>query len=327
MFMLWPVAHELGIDAEFGLNFEIHEFASADVANISLARGDLDIVGSAISFHLAAVQGAPQLIGFSSLSIFNGFIFVGRAGEVVPYATLVEDMGADAAWSSRLNEFKGKGFCIVPQNRALLADTLSQVNLTLDDVTVYEFADDPTAAAAFEQGTGDFYIGSLPEEQRLLGMPDKFVNAGGSEILGPTGLWYDLMITTEDFMDNNQDVALRIIAAMYKTINLFNSDRQQFAELAAAELTSFTGTAYTADDYIAFQTVYDNFLTISDLQAGMYNPDSPLYWKNPVQYNINLAVEQGTLSHAISADDYYGKQIALFNELLTRQDLMTKIGS
>jgi ABC-type nitrate/sulfonate/bicarbonate transport system substrate-binding protein len=327
MFMLWPVAHEMGIDKEFGLNFDIMEFASADTANTALARGDIDIAGSAISFHMAAVKGAPQLIGFSSLSLFKGFIFVGRKGAIEPYSQLVQEKGATEAKKYRINEFKDKNFCIVAQNEALLLDTLSQVGLTLNDVKLSEFADDPAAATAFEQGTGDFYIGSLPQEQKLLGIPDKFINAGGTEILGPAGLWYDIMISTDKFMKDHKETALKTLAVMYKTVNFFSTRQQKFAEIAAEKLTAYNGATYSASDYITFQTEYDTFLTISDLKAGMYDPSSSMYWKNPAQYIINLDIQQKVLDSSVTADAYYGAQEALFKELLTRQDLMSKIGN
>ena len=58
------------------------------------------------------------------------------------------------------------------------------MGIGIDEVQLLNFADDQKAATAFLSGTGDFYIGSLPQERRLLSMEDRFVNAGGSEVLG-----------------------------------------------------------------------------------------------------------------------------------------------
>jgi hypothetical protein len=40
---------------------------------------------------------------------------------------------------------------------------LENADLTLDDITILDFADDAKAAAAFLRGEGDFYYGSLPQ--------------------------------------------------------------------------------------------------------------------------------------------------------------------
>ncbi|MBA7614747.1 hypothetical protein ES703_22016 [subsurface metagenome] len=322
MFQIWIVAHELGIDKEFGLDFEVKEFTGTLPGTQVLIRDDVDITVNCIAEHIAVIGKAPQVKNFSSLGFFKGFIYVGRKTEWKPFDDLVEGMGLEKAKESQLKQFRGKEFCIIPQRKPLVADTIAQVGLTLDDVKLLNFADDQKAAMAFMRGAGDIYMGSLPQERRLLKMSDQYVNLGGTEILGPAGLWYDTMVSTEKFMKENRETALRTIAALYRTIRLFDEQPEKVGKIGAAAISRMTGGEFSVEEYITMQTVYDDFLSIEELLAGMYNPYSPLYWKNPVEYYIKMAVEQGDLDEVVPAEDYYSQSEELFWELLKRKDLL-----
>ena len=325
MFQIWRAAHELGIDKEFGLDFEIKEFSMTLPGTQAMIHGDVDITVNCIAEHIAVIGKAPQVKNFSSLGFFKGFIYVGRKAEWKPFDDLVEGVGLGKAKETRLKQFKGKEFCIIPQRKPLIADTIAQVGLTLDDVKLLNFADDQKAATAFMRGAGDIYMGSLPQERRLLKMSDQYVNLGGTEILGPAGLWYDTNVSTEKFMKENKETCLRALAAMYRTIRLFDEQPEKVAKICTKALSRMTGGEFSVEEYITMQTVYDDFLSIEECLAGMHNPYSPLYWKNPVEYYIKMAVEQGDLDKMVPAEDYYGHSEELFFSLLERKDLLQLI--
>lgn len=323
---IWPVAaHELGIDKEFGLDFEITGFPMSLPAKQAMIHGDVDIIPDCIAEHIAVIGKAPQIKNLSSLGFFKGFIFVGRRGECQPFDELVAEVGLKKAKEARLKEFKGKQFCIIPQRKPLIADAIAQVGLTLDDVRLLDFSDDQKATAAFIRGVGDFNMGSLPQERKLLSMPDQFVNAGGSRILGPAGLWYDTIGSSEKYMRENRETCLRIIATKYRTIRLFDEQPRKIAKICSKALSKMTGGEFSVEEYITMQTVYDDFLSIEECLAGFNNPYSPLYWKNSAEYYIKMAVEQGDLDKIVPAEDFYGQSEELFFELLSRKDLLLLI--
>ena len=326
MWQIWRVAHELGSDKEFGLDFEIKEFASETTGFRALIRGDIDSMSTGIGGHPPLLKNAPQIKCFTPVGFFKGFIFIGRKEKTKPFDELVADMGLKKAKETRLKEFKGKTFALMMAGfKWIVADTLAQVGLTLDDVKIINFADDQKAAAGFIRGVGDFYMGSLPQEQKLLKMPDRFVNVGGSEILGPAGLWYDVQLSTDKYIKESREASLRTLAAKYRTIRLFDEQPEKVAEIGARAISRMTGGEFSVEEYITMQTVYDDFLSIEECLAGMHNPYSPLYWKNPVEYYIKMAVEQGDLDKMVPAEDYYGHSEELFFSLLERKDLLQLI--
>ena len=327
MYFIWAAAHGLGLDAKFGVDLEVNNFASPTQGTEAMVRGDLDLTSSGITDHLSVIKGAPEVKFFSTLGFFQGYFFVGRVGEIKPWVELKEEMGGDLAKAKefRLNEFKGKTFCVIALKKDLVLDTVGQIGLTEKDITIKIFADDQKAATAFLSGEGDFYTGSLPQQTNLVKMTDKFVDAGGGEILGPAGLWYDTMASTDKFMKDNHEAALRTLATLYASINFFDKDPQAFAEVAAAKLSEATGSPFTVDEYIEFQTKYDDFLSIEQANEGFYNKDSDFYWKLPAEYTLKGMVAQGVLDSSTKLEDYYSDGENLFKELQERADLMELI--
>jgi len=326
MYAIWAIAKDLGIDKEYGLDIELFDFAGTAQGAQACVRGDVDITASCVAEHLTSIVGAPNLVNFMPVGYFKGFFYVGRASDIEPWDDLVNEMGLDAAKEARRNEFKGKAFCIIPQRKSLILDTLAQVGLTEDDVTLVNFADDQKAATAFLAGEGDFYIGSLPQQRTLL-KDEQFVNAGGSDILGPAGLWYDTMMTTDEYLNSNQDTALKLLAVFYSTVNEFDKNPDKVAEVAAAYLSKATGSDFAKDEWLEMQTKFDDFQSLEEAQAGFYNKTSDLYWGNSVQYQIDLQTADGTLPAGVSGEQYYGGSEKLFNALLANQQLVDQINS
>jgi len=248
------LAKEWDIDDMFGLDFEISAFNNSATGYEACVRGDIDVTYGCIAEQVAVMSGAPDIRNFAYVGYFKGFFVVGRKGEMKEWSELVDEKGLDGAIDYRRNEFKGKTICVIPQKIPLVVDMLEQVGLTEDDVTFLKFADDQKGATAFMSGSGDAYIGGIPQQMTLTKM-DEFINLGGYEILGPAGVWYDTMASNDNFMLDNREAALRTLACMLYVEALFDRDQETFSQVCAAELTRLSGAEYSVNDFIKMQTV------------------------------------------------------------------------
>ena len=325
MYQIWKVAKDFSFDKEFGLDFSIVELSQNAPGINAMLNGELDVSSNAMPQLIATKQNAPEITLLSPLGYFKGFIFVGRNGQTQAIDDLIDSLGPLNAKEFQLKEMKGKTFVIVPIYKSMILDAIAQVGLTENDVKFLNFADDQKAAVAFINGSGDFYIGSLPQERRLLEMSDQYVNAGGSEILGPAGIWYDIDCTTKKFLSENRETALKVLAAKYRSIRFFEEHPEQFAQKAVDSLNKLTGSEFSINEYVLLQTIYDDFLSIEDVLIGCFNPSSPLYMKKPVEYNIKMSIESGDIKDPYSPEEIYKEAEDLFYELLTRRDLLEKI--
>lgn len=323
MYQVFSVAKEWGLDKICGLDIEIQSFVNTVPNYQACVRGDIDVSFGCVDEQVAVMNGVPDIRHFAPLGFYKGFFFVGRADSIKSWDDLKAEMGIEAAREYRRNEFKGKIINIIPAKEPLVVDMLEQVGLTADDVTFMEFADDQKGATAFLAGTGDFYIGGIPQQTNLLKQGgDKFVNAGGYEILGPAGAWYDTFSSTDSFMIDNREAALRTLALIYLAENKFNENPEAFAEVAAAALSKVSGAEFSVEEYLDMQLIYDEFQTVELCIERVYNPDSDYYWRKPVEYCLTNAIKKGTIDSSFTADKYFGEAEVLFNELLAREDLM-----
>lgn len=324
-YQIFYVAKQWGLDKLCGLNFEISAFANSSPGYQACVRGDVDLTYGCIAEQVAVMKGVPDIRHFAPVGFFKGFFFVGRAGEMKPWEELKSEMGLEAAREYRRQEFKGKTINIIPQKIPLVLDMLEQVGLGEKDVKFMKFADDQKGATAFLSGTGDIYIGGIPQQKKLIEMDGKYVNVGGHEILGPAGVWYDTMSTTDKFMIENREAALRTFACMLLTEKKFAQDMNKFAEVGTAEMSRIAGTEFSVQDFIEMQTIYDQYQTLDILQSEVYNPEHVFYWRYPVEYHLKMAVKDGTLDESFTADTYFGESEKLFHEMLARPDLMKLI--
>lgn len=327
MYAIWAIAKDMGIDKEFGLDLNLVNCTStANGATLLVGNGDVDISASCISEHLACVETADNIVNFSVIGDFTGFFYVGREDTFTSWEEILEEYDGDeaAAKEARLKEFSGKSICCIPQRKAMIIDTISQVGLTESDITLVYFADDAKAANALLTGEGDMYIGSLPQQKALM-KEDGFVNVGGTEILGASGLWYDTMMTTKEYLDDNWDTSKKILACYFATVNEFYKDSEACAEIASKWLTENSGSEFTVEDWLDMQQNYDVYQTLEMAAEEFYNPESDRYWKVSAEAQMAQLVSDGTLTNPKEASYYYEQSQKLFDEVYADETLVDMI--
>ena len=263
----------------------------------------------------------PRCLQAHTVNQFKGFVVIGRQGEAKSYDEFLDELGDPMeAQVATIKQFEGKTFPIYEANyMPLLTAVLEQGDLTVDDVTTINFPDDEKAALAAIGGEGDFYMGGLPSEINLLmNHPEDFKLIGGAEILGPAGLWYSNITATEDWLVENEEAALRIMAMAYRYNRYVQEDIGKIMPLVVEAMNAHSGVATTVED---LQFIFDTFLDFRTYQQDAetcYNPDSDLYWENSAKYYVERSTE-------LPEDADYLLQNPLndwFEKFLERDDLL-----
>jgi len=327
MYVIWAIADAWGIDEDYGLDVQLSSFPGTPQGAQACIRGDVDISSACVNEHLACVETCENLVNFSPLGDFRGFFFVGREGDVVSWDELLKSYDGDVekAKEERLNEFKGSSWCVIPQRKALILDAISQVGLTSDDVEFVEFADDAKACEAFLAGEGDYYTGGDQQQMALMNMGG-YVNAGGTDILGPSGIWYDTFVCTREFLEEKYDLARTIYECQLATVNAFWNNTQNAAEVASAYLTEITGSEYSVEDWLEMQTEWDIYVSLEDAEKYFFNKeDHSHYWKGGADYNVELFMADGTLSKPVDTEYYYKQSEEMFFDILDDSDAVKRI--
>ncbi|MVA22180.1 hypothetical protein GOZ94_24920 [Agrobacterium vitis] len=312
-YMPWVIAKEKGLDKELGIDLDLVTITNTAAGVAAMRQGSLDIVSSCHVCDFPLYQAVPALRSFLITDQFKGFIVIGRKGTDT-FADLAPKIGAEKAKEQILKGFKGKEFpTVLSSYRPLLTAALGQVGLTVDDINVIESGDDAQAALAFQRGTGDYYMGSLPQETKLLAMPDKYVNVGGHEILGPAGLWYSTMVSTQGWLDENEDTALKLAAIWYRVSRYADEHFEEVAPLWVKATNERAAASFTVDEFKnTFQLMA--FPTLEKAKTTVFNPESDVYWKRSVDFYEKQNADQlpSGVDPATRAleEKYYDKLVA-----------------
>lgn len=278
----WVVADQLGLDEELGINLELVNITSTARGVAAMKQGSLDVVASCHVCDFPLYQSVPELRSWLITNQFKGFMVVGREGQPT-YAELAKTMDAEAAKTQILEGMRGKEFALVLSNfQNLLTAALGQVGMSIDDVKVTQFSDDAAAALAFQRGTGDYYMGSLPQEAKLVATPG-YVNVGGSEILGPAGLWFSTMVSTDKWLADNPETVKKLVAIWLRFSRYAAEDFDRVAPMWVAATNERAGAAFTVAEFTdTMKLLY--FPTLEHAQQTIFNPDSDVYWRKSVDF-------------------------------------------
>jgi hypothetical protein len=136
-------------------------------------------------------------------------------------------------------------------------------------------------------GVRETFTSAASSEINLLSnYPDDFVLIGGAEILGPAGLWYSQVASTETWLVENEDTALKLMAISYRYNRYVQEQRDQIFPIVVEAMNAHSGVG-TTEEELGF--IFDNFLefrTYQQDQETTYDPESPLYWANSAEYYV-----------------------------------------
>lgn len=281
----WVLAHELGLDKQQGLELQFTNYDTTDKAVVGAYRGDVDIASNCLACTFPLIKQVPDIQDFMITDQFKGFIVIGRKGKTNTFEELKKTAGDEAAKSQILNELKGKTFAIRSSSyQALLNSALSQVGLSIKDVKIADFASDSQAGIAFAGGTGDYYVGSLPQEAKLLESPDKFVNVGGSDILGPAGLWFSSTAANKKWLAANSATTDKLLAVWYRTMRYMQEKPNVAMPLFTKIVNKATSSELSVKTVTSIITDLERYATLPQAKAEFLDPSSKTYYKTSVDF-------------------------------------------
>jgi ABC-type nitrate/sulfonate/bicarbonate transport system substrate-binding protein len=277
------LGEQLGFAKDLGLRIKSTILPSNNAIYQAIRTGDIDVGAGTLRGLQPIVKSAPELRNFMFKDQFLGFFFVGRKGSTPVYADLVAGGASPAAAKAQvLRSFVGKSFDLIKlQNFAPLASGLKAGGIDPSKVKINDFSDDAKAALAFEGGRGDFYTGALPQQSKLLlDHPDKYVNVGGYEILGPAGLSYDTWATSDRFLTSKPAIARKLVALQLRVARYIRERLPQAAPKLAALVTKASSTELPVSTVKLLASQFTKFLTPADLTDGVFSSASPVHWEN-----------------------------------------------
>lgn len=301
----WELADAQGFFAEEGIDYESTMFPVEGNLAPALVNGSIDV--GAFS-DTAAVQLAGQfsdlrMVGFQN--VFTGFAIMSREGAFTTYDEFLDELGdPQEAASAIADELKGKS--VVTTSGAafemVLDQALANGGLTMDDIDVIDFEPD-AGVAAFESGTGDFFLGGLPQRQRLTELGSVALISGDQ--IGAGAIALSGIAASSEFADAHPEVLAALQRVWFKTMAYLQDHTQEAEQFIADWGNANNGASNTAEDVAYF---YDNYVifasTLQDAIDTFYTEGAPLNWKTRIDYLIDYNEATGVIEPgSVNADD------------------------
>ena len=254
---LLPVlGQEFGWYAEEGLDVEFVILGWTEVQE-ALAAGEVDVAINNIS-SVIATYDAFQFAYVYGFNIFDA----GAALMARPEFKSVEEFEeegmerADAVVAA-LQQMQG-GTVVTTGNTDMgqaVVGSAARVGLDPDsDITIVDLNPDE-GLAAFLSGTGDFYLGGIPQRTRATAEGYKPIVVGAD--LAPPPL--NGIITTPDYAAENQETLLKLLRVWFRIVNFVEEDTDEGASIILDILNAQTGANMEVEGFKVFWQGYEHY--------------------------------------------------------------------
>ena len=153
---------------------------------------------------------------------------------------------------------------------------LESVGVDVDSVDIVDMNPDQ-GLAAFLSGTGDVYLGGIPQRTRATA-EGMIVVASGPDLAPPP---INGFVTTAGFADENQDAMLSLMNVMFRIVQFCNDNTAECGEIITDELNSQTGAELTVEGFVDFWQVFENYAgNAAEVEDIILSPDGYSYWKS-----------------------------------------------
>jgi ABC-type nitrate/sulfonate/bicarbonate transport system substrate-binding protein len=148
----------------------------------------------------------------------------------------------------------------------------------LDFNTDFEIVDlnPDEGLAAFLSGTGDFYLGGIPQRTRLTQEGMKAI-VTGPELAPPP---INGIITTPEYAAENQDVLVKLLNVWFRIVNFVEENTEEAGQMILDVLNEQTGANMSIDDFTTFWQNYEHYpLNPAEIERDILSEDGYAYWR------------------------------------------------
>ncbi len=293
----WALADEKGFFEEEGIKLKTTMFPVEGNVAPALVNGSIDVGGFSDTPSITLASQFKDLRMISFLNIFKGYAIIADKDKgFKTYEELLQETNdPQQAAVEAGKQLKGKS--IVTTSGAafymVLEQALSNAGLTMDDVKVVDMEPD-VGVTAFISGTGDFYLGGLPQREKL--QSEGFAPLISGEQIGPGAVSLAGLATTKKFMEANPEMIDSLQKVWFKTMDYIQSNPDDAYASLAAWANKQNGGSSTGEDVAKFIDDYVIFAkTAEEAKAYFYDDNSQTNWKKRYEFLVKYHEDTGVI--------------------------------
>jgi NitT/TauT family transport system substrate-binding protein len=261
----------------------------------ALAAGSVDIGMGNISSVIGAHHNSPQNVYAYGFDIFdNGFAIMIRKNSGMKPASAFQTatMSAEQAARAAILQLRGKSVITTAHTdmEQVVSYAVHAAGMEMyKDVKIIDIEPDE-GLAAFLRGTGDAYLGGIPQRARAL--KEGHLELVSGPLLGPAEI--NGLVTTKTYLTEHREEVVKLLNVIFRIIDYTNHNLDDSAQIIAAELNKNTAAKFTVEDFKKYWNNYEHYMASpEDSQQQVLNSASPVYWKrrwdDTNSYFLNVA--------------------------------------
>jgi len=291
---------EKGWYAEEGLKVEFKVLGWTEIqeALSSISGNRIDIGINNISSVIATHHNNPDLVYLYGFNTFdNGFALMIRPeGNIKPLSYFLEQgLSREEAIKMTAKQLLNKTV-ITTSNTDMeqgVAAAANRGNLDFTkDIKIINLNPDE-GLAAFLTGSGDAYIGGIPQRTRA-GKEGMIEMLTGVD-LGPAPI--NGIVTTKQYYEKNKEKLLKILKVWFRIVQYVNKNLDESASTIIRLLNENSSANFTNDDFKKFWNNYEHYpQDLIEIEKNIISETGSNYWKarwddsNEYFYNIKKVI-------------------------------------
>lgn len=277
--LLPMLGNEFGWYEEVGLDVELVTLEWGAIVP-AVAAGEVDVAVNNTTGVVTAAHRQPELIYWYGWNPFTE----GAALMANPDSGLrsVEDfegdgLEADEARDAAIEQLEGATIVTTmgtDMGKNVIA-ALDSVGMGLDDVDIVDM-DPDQGLAAFLSGTGDAFLGGIPQRTRAT-EEGNLVVASGPQLTAPP---INGFLTTMSYAEENEDSLLLMLDVVFRIVDHCNDNTIECGEIITESLNSQTGSNLTPEDFAEVWQGWEDFAAGPDeVEEWILTEGGFAYWR------------------------------------------------
>jgi ABC-type nitrate/sulfonate/bicarbonate transport system substrate-binding protein len=274
----------------------------------AVASGSVDVAINNTTGVISVANREPGVIYWYGWNPFTeGAALIGKKGSALKTVEQLQGQGLDEKTAVRqaLQQLKGKTIVTTLSSDMGKAvnSALESVGMTRDDVKIVDLNPDQGLAAFLSGKTGDAYLGGVPQRTKAVkeGFP---IIASGPQLAPPP---INGFVTKKQFAQANDEDLLKLLDAMFRTIQHCNKNTDECADIIVGELNKTTGGGLTNADFKAFWQKIENYAANpQEVQKAILDPSGYAYWKKTWDGdNAYLVQQEKAIKAPVDAREHF----------------------
>lgn len=242
------IGQEKGWFKEVGLDVELRSLAW-NATMPALISGDVDIVVNNTTGVVSVANAEPEVVYAYGWNPFTeGSALMIRPDGAIP---TIDDLAASTgdraeARTKVLTSLAGKTIVttLSTDMGKQIIDALKSVGMDESDVNFVDM--DPDAGlAAFLSGTGDAYLGGIPQRAKALS-EGMLIGLSGPDLAAPP---INGAVTTQTFVDQHKDALLAFLNVMHRIIRYCDAETEACGKTITDRLNEETAAGLTVEGF------------------------------------------------------------------------------